>query len=119
MRHSVEQIEKYHRDGFLILPDFVYSISCDRSRQRAEELVHEFDPCGLISIFSTREQSRLTDQYFLESANDIRFFFEEDAFNSNGQLKQEKEKSINKIGHALHELDPEFSSFSRAPAIRE
>lgn len=119
MRLSVEQIEKYQRDGFLMLPDFVDGISCDRLRQRAEALVHEFDPRGLISIFSTREQSRLTDQYFLESASDIRFFFEEDAFSSDGQLKQEKEKSINKIGHALHELDPEFSSFSRAPAIRE
>lgn len=102
-----------------MLPDFVSARDCDRLRARAEQLVQQFDPRGVTAIFSTHEQSRLTDRYFLESASDIRFFFEEDAFSSDGQLKQEKEKSINKIGHALHELDPEFSSFSRAPAIRE
>ncbi len=57
------------------------------------------------SIFSTREQNRLTDDYFLESGDKIRFFFEEDAFRPDGTLKQSKERSINKIGHALHELD--------------
>ena len=119
MSLTTEQLENYQKDGFLVLPDFVSAVDCDRLRARAEQLVQQFDPRGITSIFSTREQSRLTDRYFLESASDIRFFFEEDAFSSDGQLKQEKEKSINKIGHALHELDPEFSSFSRAPAIRE
>jgi phytanoyl-CoA hydroxylase len=71
------------------------------------------------SIFTTREQNRLTDEYFLQSSDKIRFFFEEDAFLSDGTLKQPKEHSINKIGHALHELDPEFSCFSRSPSIRE
>ena len=119
MSLTTKQLEGYQKDGFLVIPDFVSATDCDRLRARAEQLVQEFDPRGITSIFSTREQSRLTDQYFFESANDIRFFFEEDAFNSDGLLKQEKEKSINKIGHALHELDPEFSSFSRAPAIRK
>lgn len=116
---TTKQFESYQKDGFLVLPDFVSARDCDRLRARAEQLVQQFDPGGITSIFSTREQSRLTDRYFLESASDIRFFFEEDAFSSDGQLKQAKEKSINKIGHALHDLDPEFSSFSRAPAIRE
>src|SRR5918994_7094875 len=119
MSLTTKQLERYQEDGFLVLPDFVDGPSCDRLRQRAEALVHEFDPRGLISIFSTREQSRLTDKYFLESACDIRFFFEEDAFNADGHLKQEKEKSINKIGHALHDLDPVFDRFSRSEKVKE
>ena len=119
MSLTPQQLQNYQKDGFLVLPDFVRATNCDKLRARAEQLVQQFDPRGITSIFSTREQSRLTDEYFLESANDIRFFFEEDAFSSDGQLKREKEKSINKIGHALHELDPEFSSFSRTPAIRK
>ena len=110
---------QYDRDGFLVLPDFVNDGVCDALRARAEELVRDFDPSGLISIFSTREQTRTSDDYFLESGDKIRFFFEENAFNPDGSLKQSKEQSINKIGHALHDLDPAFDSFSRTPRIKQ
>jgi len=48
------------------------------------------------------------DDYFLTSGDKIRYFLEEDAVNSEGKLVVEKQKSVNKIGHALHELDPAF-----------
>jgi phytanoyl-CoA hydroxylase len=54
----------------------------------------------------------------MESGDKIRFFFEEDAFHPDGTLKQSKEQSINKIGHALHDLDPVFDRFSRTPKLR-
>jgi phytanoyl-CoA hydroxylase len=119
MRLTPEQLAQYDQNGLLILTGFVETRSCDRLRAKAAELVDEFDPLGAISIFSTREQSRLADKYFLGSSDKIRFFFEEDAFDAEGKLKQSKERSINKIGHALHELDPVFSEFSRTPAIRQ
>jgi phytanoyl-CoA hydroxylase len=81
--------------------------------------VRDFDPAGIVSIFSTREQTRTSDDYFLGSGDQIRFFFEEDAFNSDGTLRQSKEHSINKIGHALHDLDPVFNEFSRANEIKQ
>ena len=119
MRITQEQLKDYWRDGFLILEDFVNPASCDTLRARAEQLVHDFDPSGIVSIFSTREQNRLSDDYFLNSGDKIRCFFEEDAFLPDGTLKQNKEQSINKIGHALHDLDPAFSEFSRTPDIKQ
>ncbi|HXT62320.1 MAG TPA: phytanoyl-CoA dioxygenase family protein [Pyrinomonadaceae bacterium] len=116
---SREQTETYERDGFLALEKFIPTAQCDRLRARAEELVHDFDPEGIVSIFSTREQTRTSDDYFLESGDKIRFFFEENAFNSDGSLRQSKERSINKIGHALHDLDPVFDEFSRRAEIKE
>jgi phytanoyl-CoA hydroxylase len=113
------EIEKYRRDGFLVLEDFVSGEACDALRARAAELVRDFDPAGMVSIFSTHEQTRSSDEYFLGSGDRIRFFFEENAFNSDGTLKQSKEQSINKIGHALHDLDPVFDRFSRARKIEE
>lgn len=118
MRITPGQLRHYDCDGFVVVNDFVDHASCDCLRVRAEELVREFDPGGVISIFSTREQNRLSDDYFLNSGDKIRFFFEEDAFLPDGTLKQSKEQSINKIGHALHDLDPIFGEFSRTPDIR-
>jgi phytanoyl-CoA hydroxylase len=112
-------LDQYNRDGFLVLEDFVTAEACDALRARANEMVREFDPDGIISVFSTREQTRTSDDYFLESGDKIRFFFEENAFNSDGTLQQSKEESINKIGHALHDLDPVFDRFSRTGQVEK
>ena len=119
MQVSAQHVKQYERDGFLVLQGFADEEDCDRLRTRAEELVQEFDPSEVVSIFSTKEQNRLTDEYFMTSGDKIRFFFEENAFNPDGTLKYEKEKSINKIGHALHDLDPLFNRFSRSDKVRE
>jgi phytanoyl-CoA hydroxylase len=119
MKLSADQIATYDREGFLVLEDFVDESACNSLRARAEELVRDFDPAGVVSVFSTHEQTRTSDDYFLESGDKIRFFFEENAFLTDGRLRQSKERSINKIGHALHDLDPVFDNFSRTPEIKQ
>src|SRR6185503_19901969 len=101
MSISKEQVAQYNDAGFVVLERFADESACNRLRERAAEMVQEFDPREVVSVFSTHEQNRLTDEYFLTSGDKIRFFFEENAFNKDGTLKFEKEKSINKIGHAL------------------
>jgi phytanoyl-CoA hydroxylase len=119
MRITPELAAQYVRDGFLILKDFAAHFACDSLRERAGKLVHDFHPQGIATIFSTHEQNRLANDYFLQSAGKIHFFFEEDAFLPGGTLKQSKERSINKIGHALHDLDQVFDEFSRTPELRQ
>jgi len=119
MSISRQQVAEYQDQGFLVLDGFADATVCDELRARAAELVDEFDPAEVVSIFSTHEQNRTTDDYFLTSGDKIRFFFEENAFNTDGTLKYEKEKSINKIGHALHDLDPVFERFSRSEKIKD
>jgi phytanoyl-CoA hydroxylase len=116
---SSQQLKQYEREGFVLLKNFVEANACERLRSRAEDLVREFDPQEIVSVFSTREQTRTSDDYFLESGDKIRFFFEENAFNADGSFRQEKATSINKIGHALHDLDPVFDQFSRRDEIKE
>lgn len=109
----------FERQGYLVLEDFVSPAQCAALRQRAEDLVAGFDAKSHRTVFTTDEQARRTDDYFLDSAERIHFFFEEEAFDDRGALRQDKAHSINKIGHALHELDPVFEHFSRGPALGE
>jgi phytanoyl-CoA hydroxylase len=114
-----EQAEAYERDGFLVLPGFIADADCDALRARAAELVDAFDPTGVRTIFTTNEQTRVVDDYFLGSGDDIRFFFEEGAFGPDGELVRPKELSLNKFGHAMHDLDPVFDAVSRRPQLAD
>jgi phytanoyl-CoA hydroxylase len=107
---------RYERDGFLVLQDFVAPATCDALMARAAELLRAFHP-DTMSVFSTREQTRVSDDYFLGSGDQIRFFFEEDALDPDGTLTRPVPLAINKIGHALHDLDPVFACFSRDPQL--
>ncbi|WP_394781659.1 phytanoyl-CoA dioxygenase family protein [Undibacterium sp.] len=104
---------QYAKDGYLVLPGFKSPAEIAALRQRAAQIVDAFDPADSVSIFTTQEQEKTTDDYFLGSADKIRCFFEEEAFGADGALRQDKSLSINKIGHALHDIDPVFIAFSR------
>ncbi len=114
---SRHQHQAFQEQGYLILPGFKTAAEIAALRARAEALVEAFDPGAQRAVFSTQEQDRKVDDYFLESAEQMRCFFEEEAFDAQGRLRQPKALSINKIGHAMHELDPVFRAFSTGPAL--
>ena len=112
-----EQLADFRSAGVLVLEDLVPVSDCQRVREHALKLVGEFDPESVRSIFSAMEQTQLGDAYFEHSGDKIRFFFEQDAFDADGNLRQSKEDSLNKMGHAMHDLDPVFDAFSRTPEL--
>lgn len=114
---SERQKQDYEREGYVVLEDFKSAAQMNAVRERAGQIVADFDPASTRSIFTTRDQELASDRYFLDSADQIRCFFEEEAFADDGSLRQPKELSINKIAHALHDLDPIFDEFSRGPEL--
>jgi len=112
-----EMARAFAEDGYLVVEDFMPPELCDALSQRAVELVEGFDAAAHATVFSTTSASHARDAYFQESGDKIRFFFEEEAFDAEGNLKQTKALSINKIGHAMHDLDPVFDRFSRHPHL--
>ncbi len=114
---SAAMLGAYRRDGVVVLRDFVPVSACEKLRARTLELVDAFDPASVQSVFSTTRQTQLNDEYFYDSGDKIRFFFEDDAFDEDGYLRQAKHDSLNKMGHAMHDLDPVFDAFSRTAKL--
>lgn len=59
------------------------------------------------------------DKYFLDSSDKISYFFEGGALGPKGELLVEPEKSLNKIGHALHALNPVFRKVTFSERVKE
>jgi len=99
--------------GFLVIPNFAPPAEIAALRARAEEIVEGFDPRTAGAVFTTRDDAKTkAEEYFLTSGTAVRCFFEEEAFDAAGVLRGPKQLSINKIGHAMHDLDPVFEDFS-------
>ncbi|HTL50787.1 MAG TPA: phytanoyl-CoA dioxygenase family protein [Steroidobacteraceae bacterium] len=117
---SQSQLAAFRRDGFLVLPDFVDDAACLALRERAIALARiHVPPPGQATIFTADGRAlHAAEQYFLTSGEAIRCFFEKDAFGEDGRLKSDAHLCLNKLGHAMHDLDPVFDAFSRTPALR-
>ncbi len=116
---SAIQVDAFRRDGFLVVPDFVSADDCVALRERAMQLAEEHVPSPeQATVFTADGKPQHTsDDYFLTSGEKIRCFFEKDAFDESGRLRSQPHLSLNKLGHAMHDLDPVFDSFSRTPQL--
>ncbi len=109
------QRARYRDQGFLVLPGFRSAAAVAALRERALAIARGFVASGPPSVFTTRDQARTADAAFLASAEAIHCFFEAEACDAAGALQRAPDQAINKIGHALHDLDPVFDRFSRGP----
>ena len=103
--------------GYLVLPGVKSATELAAVSARANAIVEAFDPSQGASRFSTRDRSLVADEKLIASADQVHCFFEEEALDDAGRLRVPKSRSINKIGHALHDRDPVFDAFSHGPAL--
>jgi len=115
------QVRAFHADGFLVVPDFVSEERCLQLRQRAMSLAERNVPSPEEATVFTADgkPQHTTDDYFLTSGEKIRCFFEKDAFDEHGNLRAQPHLALNKLGHAMHDLDPIFDSFSRTSDLSD
>ncbi len=114
-----EMAAAFERDGVLVLDNLVSEKDCDTLKARMNEMVSNFDIEEHSSIFSSTNQVHARDQYFLESGHETRFFFEEEAFDAEGNVTKPLPLALNKVGHAMHDTDETFSTFCRQSAFEK
>lgn len=59
------------------------------------------------------------DKYFLDSSDKVSYFFEGGAVDENGELLVEPKIALNKMGHALHWLNPIFKKYTFCEKVKE
>ncbi len=114
---TAAMLAAWRRDGVLVIEDAVPHGDCDALAERARAIVEAWDPSEGAAVFSTTAPRHAADRYFRESGDRVRVFLEDGAIDAAGRLVRPKQQAVNKLGHALHDLDPVFDRVSRRPAL--
>ncbi|XXQ33933.1 Fe2OG dioxygenase domain-containing protein [Plasmodiophora brassicae] len=108
----------YECDGYAVLPA-VFSKGCmEALRSRMMEIVGEFCADQHNAVPFSTDRNRDVDEYFLSSSTKIHCFLEKEARGADGKLKQATELSVNKTGHAIHEVDDQFKQLSDSEIVK-
>jgi phytanoyl-CoA hydroxylase len=102
--------------GVLLLEGFKSEAECDALTERARRIAREAD-LSEAGVFASSQPAAKRDEYFRSSGDTVRCFLEEEAIDEEGNLLVDQVEAINKIGHAMHDLDPVFDAFSHSPRL--
>ena len=112
---SEYQIQQYHENGYLVLQEAIAKAEIENLKNAALQIVDNFDINKHRAVFTTSDRDSGRDDYFFDSSEDVHCFLEEGALDDDGGLLKPARLAINKIGHAMHDLNPAFSAFCRQP----
>lgn len=113
-------LTSFEENGFAVVEDVFTIEELSEMKGEIERLVTEIDLREQPkSVFSTYDENKhAADDYFLNSSDKIRVFFEEGALDKAGNLAVDKHPALNKIGHGLHLENPVFKRMSFHPNLQ-
>ncbi len=105
-------VDHWRNDGVLVLDGFWDKETVARVRARAVALRAACAEEAPDAVFDAEDQAHAADDWFCTSGEAIRAFFEP------GSTEDiDRARRVNKLGHALHDLDPVFAQALRDPRL--
>lgn len=103
------QVKTFNDEGMLCLEGYLDTKEVAKLLKEAKNILSDCDlSTHPRTQFKVDDNDHIGDAYFLNSSDNVLFFFDTDAFGDDGELKYPKEQAINKIGHALHKSNDVF-----------
>ena len=121
-----EQIAKFDNDGYLVIEDFLTDSNCDVLKSKIYDVIDDHldmdtHPRTVFTTYKSNdaeEDKHMRSDYFLNSGDSIKFFFEDGAFGESGELLLSEKEAINKIGHALHTDVEEYKAVAMGEGVK-
>lgn len=117
MAHDREKVDEFLANGFLHLRSWIDPIDCKRLVYRMRELTNMHCHGDSTKVFEAGEDRQSKDDFFLNSASNISFFFDKNADPKHRESAHFQ--ALNKVGHALHNLCPVYRKFSHQERFYE
>lgn len=111
------QIAHYQNEGFLVIQNFVSEAECDDLHLQALKIINEHGLSMSAEVFQSLSKGISQEMHYFSKATNLCIFFYEKAFSADGRLCLPLDTAVTKISHALHDINPVFSAFSRQDKI--
>ncbi|XP_027849004.2 phytanoyl-CoA dioxygenase domain-containing protein 1 homolog [Aphis gossypii] len=100
---------KFDKNGYVVIKNFLSEKETKDLKDAGEKLTENV-PADVKTVFVASNTKHVGDDYFIESADKISFFYEKAALDDDGRLLVDASLALNKVGHALHRLHPTFEA---------
>lgn len=124
-----DQLKDFNSNGYAVLKNLLSVEECAKLRAECEQIIESnkfMDEVSKIAVFSAdQNETQSRDMYFLTSTDKIRPFLEAKAqqiIENSRDLQQDVKQNkqiFNKIGHALHALNPAFRSVTFSDKVKD
>ncbi|XP_050423317.1 phytanoyl-CoA dioxygenase domain-containing protein 1 homolog [Adelges cooleyi] len=102
---------KFEKDGYVVINNFFDENDVEKLKNAGLKLTQNV-PNEAKTVFKTSQNNQEISSYFMESCDKIGYFYEKDALDENGDLLVDQSIALNKVGHALHRLEPTFEAYT-------
>ena len=109
---------QFERDGFEVLRARLSPARLAALSAEIDQVIEGYDIERERQVFRTDHRDRGNSETFFRSATRVHGFLEAEAVDERGELIAPRRDALNKLGHALHDLLPAFTSLALDPLIR-
>lgn len=110
------EIALFQKDGYLVIEHFISNEECDALKLEAHNIIHEHALPLSFEVSQSLNKGISQEMHYFERQASLCIFFDERAILPDG-LSLPLDGAVTKISHALHDINPVFSTFSRQNKI--